>query len=287
MPNDNQISYFNLNGDGASSVVRLLHTSTKTIETAKVHNIMVNQKRKTVKCCGEGCPLCASKLPSYDRIFIHLIDYADGKEKVWSRTPTILKQLEELETSWGDLSALVLKITRVGNEFPKYNIMMMPPQTFPPINRELVDVKISYRFYMHRSAEELSQFLTTGVMPTHESKSFMSKEEYFKALEKSGGAQPTPNAVPPSYASQSPQYATYAPYTAPTQQQYGYFAQSPQPQSPPQVIPSTPLPMGAYQQRTAFDAGAETSYGFVAPPTSQTPTNPTFADPFGPFTRKA
>lgn len=253
MNKENQISYFNLNKDGDSAVVRLLHTSVKTIERTFVHTVNIDGKKRTVKCCGEGCPLCgASKSSAFDRIFIHLIDYSDGAEKVWSRTPVILSQLSELEASWGDLSALVLKITRVGNEFPKYTLMRMPPQTFPPVDKSLVDKNIAYRFYMHRSVEELNRFLSTGVMPPHENKGYVSKEEYFKRMNEGTTTPPTqptytPYVVPTQtpYSSASPQSPypygqqapTYAPYQATTTQSF------------PQQQPSDDPFSGAFTRR--------------------------------------
>lgn len=250
MSTENQISYFNLNKDGDSAVVRLLHTSVKTIERTFVHTVNIDGKKRTVKCCGDGCPLCGvSKSSPFDRIFIHLIDYSDGAEKVWSRTPVILNQLSELEASWGDLSALVLKITRVGNEFPKYTLMMMPPQNFPPVDKSIVDKNIAYRFYMHRSIEELNRFLSTGVMPPHESKGYVSKEEYFKKMNEGATSSTQSTYTPPTQP-------TYAPYAVPSQQPYSRTsAQNPYPygQSTPTYAPYQPTVTQSFPQQPTSD----------------------------------
>lgn len=180
MAYENQVEFFNLNNDGDSSIIRLLHTGVKSIEMSVVHTIDVAGKKKTVGCCSNGCPICLNGGKPYERIYVHLMDYADGKEKVWSRTPTILSQFSELESSWGDLSNVVFKITRKGKEFPKYDILILPPNNYAKPDASLIDKKIGYRYYMHRTVDELNTFYATGTMPAHESKPYVSKEEYMR-----------------------------------------------------------------------------------------------------------
>ena len=55
MDNSRQIEFFNLNNDGDSAIVRLLHSKVETIESASIHRISVDGKYKNVKCPGEGC----------------------------------------------------------------------------------------------------------------------------------------------------------------------------------------------------------------------------------------
>ena len=174
-----QIEFFNLNNDGDSAIVRLLHSKVGTIESASIHRISVDGKYKNVKCPGEGCPICGNETEPLDRIYVHLFDYTDDKEKVWCRTSKILKQFEEIEKDWGDLSDCVIRITRKGKEFPKYNVDILNAKNYAPVDGDLIDNKIAYRFYMTRSADELKTFLKTGEMPKHVS-TFVSKEEYAK-----------------------------------------------------------------------------------------------------------
>jgi hypothetical protein len=152
-----------------------------------VHSIEIGGKKKTIGCCGDNCPICANGSKQFERIFVHLLDYTDGKEKVWSRTPTIIPQFNELESSWGNLSNVVFKITRKGKEFPKYDIMILPPNNYAQAESSLIDKKIGFRYYMHRSIDELKSFYSTGVMPAHETKPFVSKEEYMKQRNNNGG----------------------------------------------------------------------------------------------------
>ena len=62
MDNSRQIEFFNLNNDGDSAIVRLLHSKVETIESASIHRISVDGKYKNVKCTGEGCPICGNEL---------------------------------------------------------------------------------------------------------------------------------------------------------------------------------------------------------------------------------
>lgn len=208
MAND-KIGYFNLSTDGASAVVRILHTGVDTIESVDTHWIeSAEGNKKCVKCLGAGCPVCATAAMTTNRIYIHLYDYTDGTDKVWARTDKILSQLKEVQDAWGKLCDCVVKITRVGTNFPKYTMTVQNSKMFVDVNPELINKNIAYRFYMTRSADELKEFLTTGVMPVHKS-NFVPKDEYFKAKEtdsnstyaqKAGtfNAQPKPQSKFPS-----------------------------------------------------------------------------------------
>lgn len=171
--------YFALNTDGDSAIVRLLHSSVSTIETQVVHSIKVGGKSKKIKCLGEGCPLCANNNYSSDRIFVHLFDYTDNREKVWDRTNKILPQFEAIEKAWAPLNSAVLKITRKGNEFPTYSIEIQNPANYSGDNlKNMVDTPLAKFYYLNRKLEEVETFVRTGEFP--ERKPFVPKEEYFK-----------------------------------------------------------------------------------------------------------
>lgn len=184
--------YFNLIKDGDSAVVRLLHSSVSTIESAIVHSIKVDGKSKKIKCLGDGCPLCASKNYSSSRVFIHLYDYTDNTEKVWDRTDKILPQLESLEKSWGALNSAVIKITRKGNEFPKYDIEVQNPSNFQDVSKDLVDKPLAKFYYLNRKLEEVKAFVETGNFPPKEP--YMPKDEYLK-MKQSQSTQNTTNTT--------------------------------------------------------------------------------------------
>lgn len=178
------IDFFNLNKNGDSAIVRLLHSSVATIEGAKVHHTVIDGKRKCIKCLNTAeCPLCnASNFYTSNRVYIHLWDYTDNKEKVWNRTDKIIDQLKEIETNWGDLSNCVLKIIREGDDFPKYNVSILPPTNYQPVDAALKDQKLAYRYYLTRSAEDMNTFLKTGIMPKKTppaNNNVVAKNEYF------------------------------------------------------------------------------------------------------------
>ena len=186
--NSTPIGYFNLKNAGDTAVVRLLHSSVSTIEKSMTHWMDVSGKRKCFKCAGDGCPLCANGIQSDERIYIHLFDYTDNKEKIWSRTDKIIEKLRSVENDWGNLSDCVVRITRESGQFPSYTVSVLNANLYAPVNKELVDKKIAYRCYITRSVSELTQFLSTGVLPAHETKPFIPKEQYL-AQKNAGSAQ--------------------------------------------------------------------------------------------------
>lgn len=186
--------FFNLKANGDNAIVRLLHTTPQTIEAVKSHRVEIDGKKKRIRCIGEGCPLCANGNVAEDRIYVHLFDYTDNKEKVWERTDKILPQLEELVKSWNPLNSAVVKITRVGDAFPKYTIDVQNPMNFAGVDNSLVDKEVAKMFSMKRSAEDITTFVTTGKLP--ERTAFIPKAEYakMKAEERKAiqdSAQPT------------------------------------------------------------------------------------------------
>ncbi len=179
MEENRQIEFFNLNNDGDSAIVRVLHSKVETIESVMIHKVEVNGKPKMVKCAGDGCPICSDEKQPAKKIFVHLFDYADEKEKIWCRTDKILTQFSEIEKDWGNISECVVRITRKGKEFPKYSVDILNAKNYAPVDESLIDNKLAYRFYLTRSVDELKQFLKTGEMPKHVS-NYIPKEEYLK-----------------------------------------------------------------------------------------------------------
>ena len=173
--------FFNLNQDGDSAIVRLLHTSVDTIESVNTHRVEVDGKKKRVKCLGEGCPLCERDGNFDKRIFIHLYDYTDDMEKVWDRTDKILPELVKVQESWGPLNTAVVKITRIGNEFPKYEVTTVNPMQYTEVKDLVVDEQLAKFYCLNRNKEAIEQYIATGKFP--EKPKFIPKEEYFKMKE--------------------------------------------------------------------------------------------------------
>lgn len=173
--------FFNLNQDGDEAVVRILHSKPETIEEMDIHTIKVGDKKKRLKCNGEDCEMCNDGSDINHRIFIHLYDYTDNREKVWDRTDKIIPQLQSLFESWNPLNSAVVKIKRIGNEFPKYDITPVNPNQYQDVDAALVDKKLAFRYVMRRDNNDISAFLKTGEFP--ERKPYVPKEEYMKQKE--------------------------------------------------------------------------------------------------------
>lgn len=173
--------YFNLNKDGDSAVVRILHTNPGTIEIEDLYTIELDGKKKRLKVNGDDTILRNKGMKSYSRMFLHVWDYTDeagNYEKVWDRTTTIKPQIEKLFQSWNPLHSAVVKITRVGNEFPKYEIEPQNPMNYKQVDEKLIDAEISKYFHLTRKTEDIQVFLNTGKFP--DKKPYLSKEEYAK-----------------------------------------------------------------------------------------------------------
>jgi hypothetical protein len=183
----NNIEFFNLRHDGESAIVRILNTDVNEIEVKGIHYIDLQGKKKAVACLGEGnCPLCDVNQP-VQRLCVHLWDYTDNKEKIWSRTPNqnFLNSLSDVVDSWGDLCDSVVKITRNGDNFPKYTITVLNPNKYPfpdSLTKDSINEKVAYRLATYRSAEELEEFVRTGFLPDHVKKqsNWVPKEEWIK-----------------------------------------------------------------------------------------------------------
>jgi len=192
--------YFNgLVEDGSSCYMRFLHTKPSTVETATVHKIKVKQpdgteKTKYHKCLETGCPFCAiENCYALQRGYFHIIDYTDNQEKLWSRTPRLLKELEVLAQEYENLHEVVVKVTRVGDDNrADYKITVANQKNFPDtFEKELIDKPLAQFQYMKRNQDECIAFIRDGVFP--ERKAFVSKEEYKKqkAAEQANAQKPT------------------------------------------------------------------------------------------------
>lgn len=271
----NNIPYFQLRNDGESAIVRILHTSPTTIESAKTHSVMIDGKRKVLKCAMDGCPLCQRGVQTSDRIYIHVWDYTHNCEAVWDRTPKIMSQLNELATSWGRLCDLVVKIIRNGQNFPQYTITIVPPTGYAPVDPALIDAKLAYRFSMYRSKSELEQFVQTGILPPHQKAQAVPKADFVPQNIPNNVPQSVPNCTMPNVNPNMPQPTPYAipnaPYVpnAPTMP-YTPVVTSPTVNTPP-TTPYTPYNTPSTPYST---------------PVTANPSTTQFSDPFMPINAK-
>lgn len=162
-----ELGFFRLDKADDSVNARIMHKSIDTIENYGIHTITTEGKRKKVKCIDDKCPLCEKGIEKTNRIFIHIYDYGKKQHLVWDRTDKILDTLKKVQDDWGDLCSVPVRITRETNEFPKYRVDVLPPKNFEEIDMDTVDTKVAYRCGIYRSADELKQYVETGVLPAH------------------------------------------------------------------------------------------------------------------------
>ena len=198
MANDNKLGFLNLKNHGDTATIRVLHSTPDTIEVEDTHWINFSDgTHKSVKCPGDGCPLCAAKVAISKRAYIHVIDQSDMQEKVWVRPVSMVDELRKGFDYYKTLTGLILTIQRENNgQYPVQRIIGAT-ETNAPLDNSIIDKKVAYRCFVTRTAEELQQFLTTGQMPEHK-KNFVPKEQY--------------KANKQSYAPQNAQNAPYSPF---------------------------------------------------------------------------
>lgn len=205
------MDYFSLN-DSESAVIRILSSSVDKIERGSIHTIQVNGKNKKVRCLEDNCPLCAANNAKSDRLFVHLWDYTDNSEKVWNRTPNykFIQSLIDIEADWGPINESVIRISRDGVDFPKYNVTPIRASNYHDVDSKYIDVNYGWMCSTYRSADELKEYLKTGVLPDHvkkqQNKEWLPKEEWLaqqnanknnadnnKKVDHNSGAQHTNN----------------------------------------------------------------------------------------------
>ena len=198
--------YFNLRNDGDTAVVRILHSSTTTIESQLTHRIQLGEKTKRIKCTLQGCPLCAQGNPQENRIYIHLWNYDTSEEQIWDRTDKILPNLMVIERDWKPLYTAVVRITRKGNEFPTYEVTALNPMQYDNAEnyKNLIDKPFSKSMSLSRKNEEITEFLSTGKFP--EKKKFIPKEEYLKNKQQTSNQESYQPASQPTYSQPGQSY---------------------------------------------------------------------------------
>ena len=157
---------FKLAKAGDSANVRFLHSSKDTIEVVKTHWVQKGDTWKHFKCLGENCPACEYGNAARERAYIRLFNYDTNEVEVWDRTNNkkFMDSLAQISDDWGGLNATAMKIFRESDEFPTYTVTSLPPNKYPPTS-VAIDEKIAYRMVGSRSAEDIKEFLATGVMP--------------------------------------------------------------------------------------------------------------------------
>lgn len=244
MANDNKLGFLNLKNHGDTATIRVLHSTPDTIEVENTHWINFSDgTHKSVKCVGDGCPLCASKVSVNKRAYVHVLDLGDMQEKVWVRPVSMVDELRKGFDYYKTLTGLNLVIQRDNSgQYPVQRIINAT-ETNAPLNNDLVDKKVAYRCFVSRTVEELQQFLTTGQMPEHK-KNFVPKEQY-KANKQSHAPQNAQNAPYSPFGGQGGTPTPVQPKMAPTPTPAAPVAQPTWTYNPTQTVAPTATPVAS------------------------------------------
>ena len=181
-----RVGFFSLKNNGDEALVRFMYESTNDFEILSYHTVQVGDRTRKINCAREAheavsaCPLCSRGDNTITRFFIKLIQYIPDENggiiavpKVWERSISYAKTLSDLMNEYGPLKNNLFKIKRngaAGSRDTKYSIMYASPQVYPvetyPYNGdELADFSVLGNLITNPTAEELNQFVITGVLP--------------------------------------------------------------------------------------------------------------------------
>ena len=202
--NSVKIGFFKLK-DGEEALVRILCTSLDDLKFATVHKPVFGKKFEglgsgftPVSCLNEvgsysdTCPFCKAAAEGHESIakavknvYVQmLVSYKDATTGsfsaavpvVWERPAGFSKELAAKLRDYGDLSAHVFKVTRIGaGKDTKYSLDYIPlydkPETVTTDFSAFNNFSINKHSYWEKSAADLQAYVDTGVFPTTEGKS--------------------------------------------------------------------------------------------------------------------
>ena len=67
----------------------------------------------SVRCTGDGCPMCRKGVPTKVRVRMNFFDFAQNAMKIWEGGPPFLRDLKVLKKKYG-LADMAFEITRQG-----------------------------------------------------------------------------------------------------------------------------------------------------------------------------
>lgn len=180
------VRYFSLKNDGDEAIVRIMQDDVSSFDIHTVHDIVVDNKHRKVECIREphqtvdACPFCEAEEKLQQRIYVKMIQYVVENGQiipqavVWERpASTFARKLKSLMDEYGPLSDYIFKIKRngaAGSKDTTYELMLAHPNQYPIDRYPKVDLFGDYNPLGHailnKSAEEMIQFLNTGVFTT-------------------------------------------------------------------------------------------------------------------------
>ncbi len=264
-----KIKFFDfLKNDGEVVLVRFPYQSVADIKIDTLHKVNVNGNFRYVNCLRQddtepthNCPLCAKGDSAKGRFIAKMIVYVQGANGIeivpciWNRPTGFARTVAERITDYGNSVFKIKRIGAKGDMKTTYDIMPANPQVYneqayPSDFSAFENFKPNNFAFIDRNFDELTQYVSTGVMPERQKAQPQQENEGYAPQGQTYGQQPQYNQP---YGQQvqgynNPQYqAPQQNYGAPQ----GYVNQAPQnygQQPTYQQAEQNPFPQGAPMQ---------------------------------------
>ena len=183
--NQYDVGFFSLK-DGEEALVRILCDSLADLDIQTTHAVTVGNSsfpNRQVACLRDPrepldkCPFCAADVKVKQRVFIKMVQYDPNTRQascvIWDRAASqLVPKLKTYINNYGPLSQIMCKIVRTGSGLDTvYDIIpALNPQVYTMVDYPIPadafkDYKVLGRVVMDKSADEMNQYLATGVFP--------------------------------------------------------------------------------------------------------------------------
>jgi hypothetical protein len=99
---------------GENKLVRVL-VPTSEVSAAWEHVEQIGGFWKTIECLGKrDCPICKAGKTASFRTYLPILDIAEDKVKIFKASKDVVKALIAFEEEYDDLTAIDLKVVRLG-----------------------------------------------------------------------------------------------------------------------------------------------------------------------------
>ena len=198
-----KIGFFKL-GEGQEALVRINVSKLDDLKFATVHAPIFGKKFEglgsgftPVMCLNEvgsysdACPFCKAAAEGHEvigkaakKVYVQLLiaykdqvtgQFSAAAPVIWERPAGFSKELATKLRDYGDLSAHVFKVTRIGSgKDTKYSLDYIPlydkPELVPADFSAFANFDIAKHSFWIKTAEELSAFVANGSFPSAEPK---------------------------------------------------------------------------------------------------------------------
>lgn len=194
-PSD-KITFFSVKQDGEATV-RFVYDDVSDIQITATHLIKtpslkygryVDCFKKDASAPIDDCPLCKAGFEVSNRFYVKLVEYVKNSDgtisalpKIWDRSAGYANTIANLIREYGSLKDIVFKIKRTGTGLAtEYSTLYGAPNVYKeenyPKNFKAFDGFDASKF-IHRSEEDINEFLKTGELPAYK-KNSEKKDEY-------------------------------------------------------------------------------------------------------------